>query len=206
MCGFLSGCYVGGYLGFALELRNMFGLLLVLFIQVRYKVIDQEKPVGPVASFGQICFNLRKKPNLATLLKFGQTFGHLELTLKKILTWAESQFDRDLKQIDRLLRHVTFGQTFTYIQCMCAEIHTWKVTTHQYKHKLPKSSYSAFITTRHNCAWRRLNINVNTGYWEYCYSLRRGLKNFFTHSGGVPWRLNSSKCICTLSLGSALEF
>ena len=67
---------------------------------------------------------LTKKPNLATLLKFGQTFGHLELTLKKILTWAESQFDRDLKQIDRLLRHVTFGQTFTYIQCMCAEIHT----------------------------------------------------------------------------------
>ena len=26
-----------------------------------------------------------------------------------------------------------------------------------------------------------------------------------THSGGVPCRLNSSKCICTLSLGSALN-
>ena len=43
MCGFLSGCYVGGFLGFALELRNMFGLLLALFIQVRYKVIETRR-------------------------------------------------------------------------------------------------------------------------------------------------------------------
>ena len=135
-----------------------------------------------LANFGQVV-----GANLAAPLKFGQIWSPW-LNWRKILTWAGSQFDRDLK-------HNLSIQSSFRVKCMCGS-----GDRQQESEQILRNIQRIFteypqniaLTVRCTTMSRQLNTNTNTDYK--------------THSGGVPCRLNSSKWICTLSLGRALKY